>query len=449
MPVSVLALLPSQKPLRESATAQIQRRPADFGLENVSTPRGFRIDPSFPAVAVGSGDATAGLESLQPDVSENFVVAGTVAVDTPDKVPEAEDGVRFFSDPLISSFQTCIGTGAVGGVAQVAAKLGVANLAQRGLDGSNVAIVIMDTGINIAHVNAKRGAASRFDAANSWRPPNVAGPAPFNHPVAHGSMCAFDALIAAPNATLIDYPILGTAAPGGAMTGSTLKTAFLAYANLMANWAIAFAAGGPQRYSGLVVNNSWGIYHPSWDFPPGHPGRFIDNPTHPFNVLVASLAATGADILFAAGNCGAQCPDQRCKTNVTRSIMGTNASADVLTVAGCDINDARVGYSSQGPSIQNMFQEKPDLTTYTHFLGSEAFGAGTPDAGTSAACPVAAGCVAALRTHLSPAQWPPANLFAQLRATARPVPGTPPGQWNGDYGWGILDIGAAGQSAGV
>jgi hypothetical protein len=44
--------------------------------------------------------------------------------------------------------------------------------------------------------------------------------------------------------------------------------------------------------------------------------------------------------------------------------------------------------------------DKPDITGYTHFLGSEAFGAGSPDAGTSAACPVAAGCAAALRTKL-------------------------------------------------
>ena len=107
----------------------------------------------------------------------------------------------------------------------------------------------------------------------------------------------------------------------------------------------------------------------------------------------------------------------------------------------------RVGYSSQGPSIAGMPPQKPDLTAYTHFLGSEAFGANQPDSGTSAACPVAAGCVAAIRTKLAPSVVPPANLFAQLRASARP-PATGPG-WNGDYGYGIIDPDSAAATAGV
>src|SRR5690606_32063457 len=127
------------------------------------------------------------------------------------------------------------------------------------------------------------------------------------------------------------------------------------------------------------------------------------------------------------------------------SIMGANAHPDVLTLAGCDTDDLRVGYSSQGPAIAGMHQEKPDVTCYTHFLGSEAFGPGAPDSGTSTACPVAAGCVAALRTRVAPAMVPPVNLFAQLRATARQAPGSPAG-WNGDYGHGILDPVAAAQS---
>ena len=450
MPISVFAVLPSQEPLRKSATAELQKRSPDFGLEHVKTPPLFTIDPTVPAVAIGDGDpATSSLESLHPDNSQMFVVSGTVAVDDPGKVPVQSGGVQFFSDPPIDTFQTCIGTGAVGGVAQVAAKLNLATLAKRGLDGTNVAIAIMDTGINLNHLNAKRGKPTRNDPANSWTPPGFAVPLPFNHPVAHGTMCAFDALLAAPNATLLDYPILAIKAAGGAVSGSTLKQAFLAYASLIANWAIAFAPGGVQKYAGLVVNNSWGIYHPSWDFPVGHPGRFIDNPKHPFNLQVAMLAASGADILFAAGNCGAQCPDMRCKNLVTGVIMGTNASADVLTVAGCDINDLRVGYSSQGPSIAGMPQEKPDLTAYTHFLGSEYGGAGTPDTGTSAACPVASGCVAALRTKLAPSVEPPAQLFARLRSGARQPAGMPIAAWNRDYGWGIIDPNKSGMGAGV
>jgi hypothetical protein len=196
------------------------------------------------------------------------------------------------------------------------------------------------------------------------------------------------------------------------------------------------------------VSNSWGIFHPSWDFPPGHPGRFIDNPNHPFNILVGTLAGSGADIIFAAGNCGSQCADGRCQARTTETIMGSSALQDVLTLAGCDINDARVGYSSQGPSIAGMFQHKPDITAYTHFSGSEAFGPGSPDSGTSAACPVASGCVAALRTKIGAGTVPPANLFASLRASARPRPGTAAG-WNGDYGFGIIDPLAVATANGV
>ena len=55
-----------------------------------------------------------------------------------------------------------------------------------------------------------------------------------------------------------------------------------------------------------------------------------------------------------------------------------------------------------------------------------------PDTGVSAACPVAAGCVAALRTRVSPGHVPPAQLFDVLKATARTGNGGygPGGQWN-------------------
>lgn len=235
----------------------------------------------------------------------------------------------------------------------MAAKLRVTQLAAKGLDGANVAIAIMDTGINLAHLAGIPGLAPRLDAANSWSPPNGMT-LPGRYPVDHGTMCAFDALIAAPNATLLDYPMLASSIPGGNPTGRSLSAALLAFSHLLANWAVAFAPGGPQRYSALVVNNSWGIYHPSWDFPPNHAGRYCDNPNHPFHVIADALAKSGADILFAAGNCGSQCPDGRCQGRISGTIMGANTYQEVLTLAGCDTNDQRVGYSSQGPSIPGM-----------------------------------------------------------------------------------------------
>jgi hypothetical protein len=258
-------------------------------------------------------------------------------------------------------------------------------------------------------------------------------------------MCAVDALSAAPQATLLDYPILSGAPPAGAPVGRTLSSAVQAYAQLLVFWGVAFAPGGAANYNGLVVNNSWGVYHPSSDFQPGHPGRYVDNPNHPFMGLVSTLARAGADVVFAAGNCGAQCASNKCQGRTAGSIMGANSSPDVLTLAGCDTTDARVGYSSSGPSIAGMHQQKPDLMAYTHFLGSQTT-AGGPDTGTSAACPVAAGCVAAIRTKLAPAAQPPGNLFAQLRATARLVGGRP--GWSADHGHGIIDPDTAAQAFG-
>jgi hypothetical protein len=416
-------------------------------METAAVPLGFQLDPTFDAVPVGSVQrGNLNLEAIErPRESDRFVVRGHLDVESPDAIPETLNGAPLFSDPVIAPFLTCIGDPPVGGPAQIGAKLNLAGLHARGLDGTNVAVAIMDTGINAAHLRAKLGFSPRVDAANSWRPPGTTTN-PFNHPVDHGTMCAYDVLIAAPKAVLIDFPILGSTAPGGAMTGSTLSVALQAYSQLLASWSVAFAPGGLHKYSALVVSNSWGIFHPSWDFPPGHPGRYIDNPNHTFTRLVGLLAQTRADIVFAAGNCGAQCSDIRCQSRTTQTIMGVNASADVLTIAGCDTTDVRVGYSSQGPSIANMHPQKPDLTAYTHFLGSEAFGAGSPDGGTSAACPVAAGCVAAIRTKEPPTATPPAALIQQLITTARPAAGQ--AGWNGDYGHGIVDPDTAARSLG-
>jgi hypothetical protein len=285
-----------------------------------------------------------------------------------------------------------------------------------------------------------------FDAANSWNGPGATA-LPGQYPVDHGTMCAYDVLIAAPSTTLVDVPILANATAGGSTMGGTLAAAVLAYAHLLAKWSVSFAPGDLGKYLGLVISNSWGVFDPAWDFPPGHPGRYIDNPRHPFNMLVDVLVTAGVDVVFAAGNCGAECPDGRCASS-TGTISGANAHASVLTVAGCDTTDLRVGYSSQGPSIQGMPAQKPDIAAYTHFLGSEAFGANLPDIGTSAACPVAAGCVAALRTKVPHAATPPAALIAQIETMARQPAGSAAG-WNPNYGHGIIDPVAVAQSLGV
>lgn len=447
MPVPVIVIVPAQEPIRESAAAFAAGRRPTMDLRSATMPDKLTIDPRVPAIPLGTGRIQdIGMASMSPQGSEAFAVRAVANVDTVEQVPEEVGGRRVFADPVIDHF-TCGSTPAVGTDALVATRLNIAALTanNRGLDGTNVAIAIMDTGVNLTHLSGIVTGA-RLDAANSWTPPNGTI-LPGKYPVDHGTMCAFDALIAAPNATLLDYPILASASPGGSISGRTIATAMVAFSHLHTGWAVSFAPGGVSKYSGLVVNNSWGIYHPSWDFPAGHRGRYIDNPQHPFNLLVGRMAADGIDIIFAAGNCGPQCADIRCKTRTTQTIMGANAHQDVLTLGGCDTNRQIVGYSSQGPSIANMFQQKPDVAAYTHFLGSQAFGAGSPDSGTSAACPVAAGCVAAIRTKVQFGSTPPSALFAQLRATAQLPAGL--AGWQPDFGHGIINPHAAATSLGV
>ena len=447
MRVSVIMTLHSQKSLVESARSITTAMPQGVDTHRIELPNKVEINPLIPAIPIGSGGATLeSMESLLPENSSRFAVLGSVEVGRKEDIAHKEGDIHFFADPNIETCVTCGNNPAVGHIGDVQNRLNVSKLHTKGLNGDHVAVAIFDTGINHSHLTAKLGFAPRLDMNNSWLfPGNTTKPG--QRPIDHGTMCAYDALIAAPKATLLDFPTLKGRAPSSSLMGGYLSIALQGYASLLSFWSSANSPHGAGQYKALVVNNSWGMFHPSWDFPVGHPGRYMDNPFHPFNIIVATLARNNADILFAAGNCGADCPDNRCQQQVTDSITGANAHPDVLTLAGCDTHDQRVGYSSQGPGIQRMSHNKPDLTAYTHFLGSEAFGDGVPDSGTSTACPVAAGCVAAIRTKLDPAITPPRVLFDQLRLTARQAGGNP--GWNPDYGYGIVDPVAAAQSLGI
>ncbi len=186
-----------------------------------------------------------------------------------------------------------------------------------------------------------------------------------------------------------------------------------------------------------MVTSSWGIADPSWDPNAGLPSGYIDNPQHPFNILVAALANARADVLFAAGNCGKECPAAECNGKTSGSIMGANSLQSVLTLGTCDVNDTLLSYSSLGPSIPNMYQTKPDLVAYAHFLGSQANGPNTPDIGTSTASPVAASCVAAIRTKWPATTLSSADLFTALRDHSRRPQGQP--GWTPDIGYGIIN----------
>jgi subtilisin family serine protease len=332
--------------------------------------------------------------------------------------------VGVFADPAIATCLVCPGDPAAGTDQDVAGLLGVPALAEAGMDGYRVPVAVVDTGINLAHLESK-GRDPKFSTRRSWAPAGVATK-PGRHPVGHGTMCAYDVGIAAPKATLVDLAVLLSSTPGETAMSGLLSDAVLAYSRLL-----GIVSGMAAARRSLVVSNSWGMFDPAWDFPVGHPGNYSDNPAHPFNVIVASLEAAGADILFAAGNCGRDCPDGRCRFGAARPICGANSHPSVLSVAGVDTSKHRVGYSSQGPG--RLDPAKPDLSAYTHFRGSDVYPA---DGGTSAACPVAAGVVAAVREQYPASVLSPAELRALLAKTAEDLGGT---GFDHDFGWGVVD----------
>jgi subtilisin family serine protease len=417
-----------------AATAETSEPPFDIGAIAAA---GLRVDESFPAVVVPRPRAKVrgGLLlamghrpefSFEPE-EVSYLVRGTVPDDDGGQAMVNEllsnpqvKGV--FSDPAIATTLTCVGDEPVGDASTVGAKLDVDALTDAGLDGSGVRLAVVDTGINLEFLEAK-GISGLLDTADSFTPTGVAT-TPGKHPVHHGTMCAFDTRIAAPNAELLDHAVLLSQAQGQTVMEGLLSDAVRSFSQLR-----ALISEGDRP---LVVSCSWGVFDPGWDFPVGHPGNYTDNPAHPFNLIVSSLESAGADILFAAGNCGVECPDGRCKLP-SHPICGANSHPSVLSVGGIDTNDERVGYSSQGPG--RLSAAKPDLCAYTHFLGSEAFGSGEPDSGTSAACPVAAGVVAAVRGKYSPSQLSPLQLRALLERTSVDLSEV---GFNYDYGWGAL-----------
>lgn len=426
----------------------------DYVHENAAPD--FLIDGEFGAVPIWDGadqrpavsikDRGENARSLLAlEKSKKFLIRAYVSPASLAK-PGFNEGEPVWLDPDVRGVLALPSANkATGDAEAVRQDLNTATLQDNGLYGAGVAVAIVDTGICRPHLAKRLGFNPALDIGNSWTPPTVATK-PGLHRIGHGTMCAYGVLAVAPNVTLLDYPLLLGRPAGEHTVSATIGEMIRGYWTLIWRWAVI----GSIPQTALVVNNSWGIFHPSLDdFPPGDPRRYIDNPGHPFRLYVWLLTAFGADVVFAAGNCGDGCPNAVCLQFTAGMIMGANAYDEVLTLAGCDIHDVRLCYSSQGPSIAGMSPQKPDITAYTQFLGSKVQRGPRgfePDTGTSAACAVASGCIAALRTVQPPMATDPATMIAVLQATARPLGGAVP---NYDYGYGIVRPVAAGQSLGI
>lgn len=405
-------------PMRFSALPRVQ-------LDAAFSP--VPIPPKLPRK--GPRDLYTSFNDAQPST---YIVRASVARDAlPDFLSSTDEDpavVGVFSDPRISAIATCPSR-PMGTDLDVERLLFVDELKRRGLTGGGVKVAIVDTGVNLSYLR-RRGKQPNFDEALSWGP--NAGQKLGEMAVGHGTMCAYDVCIAAPDCTIVDHALLTSNARGGSAMDGVLSDAVRSYAVLL-----SYLTSAPEPFAGdhtprtLVVNNSWGMFHPSWDFPVGDPQNYSDNADHPFNIIVSSLEAAGADILFAAGNCGPECPDSRCSGATNTGIYGANSSAAVTCVAGVVTTKDRIGYSTVGPG--RLERKKPDIASFTHFAGSGVYAA---DGGTSAATPVASGVVAAIRRLYPASVLSPADLRQLLRETADEQYGG----FNYEYGYGVLNV---------
>src|SRR5215218_9104204 len=150
-----------------------------FNPVQVPTPRAAEPGASpylySPAVSfsLAPEQATYLLRGALPDDPDGQRAALAETVARPEVV-----GV--FADPAIATCLVCPGDPAVGTDTDVADLLGVAALAEAGLDGYRVPVPIVDTGINLAQLESK-GRDPTFSARRSWAPAGEAPGGPRDH----------------------------------------------------------------------------------------------------------------------------------------------------------------------------------------------------------------------------------------------------------------------------
>jgi hypothetical protein len=259
----------------------------------------------------------------------------------------------------------------------------------------------------------------------------------------HGRLIARNVLDIAPDAVVYDVPLIPKPAiadipifASGANAAYQVVLLWIKLLRTLPRWS------GPW-----MLVNAWAIYDRASEMPLGD---YTENKNdadphsigHRLNNIIAEAALRQQiDVVFAAGNCGAFCPAQRCgklDRGAGSSIWGGNSSSAVITTGAVLTNDMWLGYSSQGPGQERLGYEKPDFCAPSQF--SETTDAHMLNTGTSTACGLTAGVVAALRRGWDPLNVSPQALKHVLTDTARKIQGP---AWNGRIGYGVLNAGAA------
>lgn len=435
-PVSVLLELKAEKPeafelfeaavqSSDEATSQAEKlldRVAGLGIElkeeHAPVPMFSTPEESAPKEALSE----FAVSETNPDVfSPRSVVAAQVPEDNLDRLRDDPE-VRIWPNSELTLLETPAAAGVdcrpfqpAATVEEIQALLEVKPVWDDGHRGEGIVVGILDEGLN----------GQTYPVDNGLE--RTTGPAPGSASItSHGSMCAADVLIAAPDARLYDYPFLGVPDSGGAL-------------------GMFQAVLERRRVDGTphLTNNSYGFVGvPSRDLLPEHE---IWDLNHPLHRKVREVIASGAPAFFAAGNCGKDCPSGNCDSSgigLGKSIHAANSLAEVITIAAVNKHRKRIGYSSQGPGM--FAREKPDLASYSHIFAN--FGPGRPgggtsddfDNGTSAATPVACGVGALLLSAKT--STVPANLKAALVASAQDAPAE---GWDADIGHGVISAAGA------
>ncbi|WP_116108452.1 S8 family peptidase [Lewinella sp. IMCC34191] len=285
-------------------------------------------------------------------------------------------------------------------------KIGADRLRENGITGEGIAVGIVDAGLLSAERHGEYGVRNVTDGC----PDNWGNRAYWK---GHGAMVATTVLAIAPDAELYDIRLSDDALISDAIRGF--------------QWAM-------DRYQKTgkphILSNSWGIYHreESEDFI-----EYASSFDHLFTKKVRKAIGLGMIVVFAAGNCGENCPDSRCgESGPGKSIWGANGLEEVITVGAINCNDGVIGYSSQGPAALHPL--KPDICGLSHFNGSDKIYTGT-----SAACPVVAGAAALLKQANNKLDGLQARrLFNETARQIGDVAG-----WNAKTGHGLVRVDTA------
>lgn len=415
-------------------------------LENaldILTNLGISVDPGFEYLFRERSDAAAQrVAALRADLSQRFhwIVRVWIGHGDVGRIVEAVNRpdtgvVGVFSDARLAFTQ---GTGsALGDVAAVRRQHGINTMwnawsqrTTRGQTNSAVLLAVVDTGICRPSVLAALNLPA-IATDNMLSCARTGGP-PWSPQDTHGTMVAVDAMISAPSAVLVDISVVQRMNSGIEVWTSDILAG---YNNLKP--ALHWLSGG--QIDGLVVCNSWALFSKSADAATTNSLQvwqpYWDNPAHPLNDETRVFDGAGADLVFAAGNCGppgSAHMSSPCRGESNDAIYGANSSPFVLTVTSADLNDQPIQEVSRG--IGALHREKPDVAAYSGFLASNP---PTPDCGTSAACGVASGVVAALRIATG-RKFTPAQLRDWLRQNARPLRHQTGHSLH--FGHGLLDV---------